>query len=267
MTLKQKFIKYIAVFLAAFLIASMSLAAFGVLSSLLGIEDKRDILSDYDNSLTVSSDVSILKLNISASQVKIVKGEEFAAATDNSEIEITEKGSVLEITEKKKLGIFEGDRLVIITVPENKVFDSVRISAGAGEMNIEALKAETLNMELGAGDIVFDSIEISGSAAINAAAGELIVRSGRINELEMNLAVGDVNLKAALTGKTEIDCAAGDIDIELAGEESDYSIEVDKGISSCKFNGKELKDDTRYGDGENIIEIDGGIGDIEITTK
>ena len=49
--------------------------------------------------------------------------------------------------------------------------------------------------------------------------------------------------------------------------ESDYSIEVDKGISSCTFNGKELKDDTRYGDGENIIEIDGGIGDIEITTK
>lgn len=267
MTLKQKFIKYLAFLLAGFLIASMALAAFGVLSSLLGIEDKRDVVSDYDNSLTVSSDITILKLSVSASQVKIVRGETLVVATDNSEIEITEKGSVLEISEKKKLGVFENDRLVIITVPENKVFESVRISAGAGEINVEALKAEALNMELGAGDIVFDSLEISGRASVNAAAGELIVRSGSINDLEMNLAVGDVNLKAALTGKTEIDCAAGDIDIELAGEEADYSIEVDKGISSCKFNGKELKDDTRYGDGKNIIEIDGGIGDIEITTK
>lgn len=267
MTAKQKFIKYIAILLAAFLIASMALAAFGVLSSFLGIEDKRDAASDYGNSLTVSPDVSILKLNISASRVKIVKGEELVAATDNSEIEITEKGSVLEISERKKLGVFENDRLVIITVPENKVFESVSISAGAGEMNIEALSAETLNMDLGAGDIVFDRIDISGSASINAAAGELIVRQGRINDLEMNLAVGDVNLKAELSGKTEIECAAGDIDIELNGEEADYSIEVDKGISSCKLNGKELKDDTRYGDGKNIIEIDGGIGDIEITTK
>lgn len=267
MTLKQKFIKYLAILLAAFLIASMALAAFGVLSSLLGIEDKRDAASDYDNSVTASPEVSILKLNISASQVKIIKGDAFVAATDNSEIEITEKGSVLEISERKKLGVFESDRLVIITVPENKVFERVSISAGAGEINVEVLKAEALNMELGAGDIVFDSIDISGSASVNAAAGELIVRSGRINDLEMNLAVGDVNLKAALTGKTEIDCAAGDIDIELAGEEADYTVEVDKGISSCKFNGKELKDDTRYGDGKNIIEIDGGVGDIEITTK
>lgn len=267
MTVKQKFTKYLGLALAAFLIAAIALGVFGILTSLLGIEDKTDIKTDYDSSYNISDSVGILQLDISASAVKIVKGESFIVATDNSEIEVNENGSVLKISEKKRIGVFNSDRLIIISVPEDKVFERVNISAGAGEIKAEILKSCVLNMNLGAGDIVIDEISISERASVNTAAGELIVKSGNINDLDMDLAVGDVNLKTELTGKTEIDCGVGDIDISLPGNADDYSVEIDKGISSAKLNGKEMKDETVYGRGKNIIEIDGGAGDISIETE
>ncbi len=266
MTVKQKFIKYVALLLAAFIIAAMALGAFSVLSSLLGIENKTDIKNDYDSSFDISDNVSSLQLDISASAVKIIKGDSFVVATDNSDAKVTENGSVLKISEKKRFGIFDTDRLIIISVPADKVFEKISIFAGAGEIKAEILNCAVLDMNLGAGDIVIDEIKINDRASVNTAAGELIIRNGSINNLSMELAVGDVNLKTALTGKTEIDCAVGDIDIALPENEDAYSIEVDKGIGSAELNGKEMKDEALYGSGKNIIEIDGGAGSITIKT-
>ena len=50
----------------------------------------------------------------------------------------------------------------------------------------------------------------------------------------------------------------------LLGSKDDYKIELDKGIGEATLEGESLKDDSVYGSGENKIDIDGGVGAINI---
>lgn len=266
MTAKQKFIKYIGILLAAFLIAAIALGVFSVLEALLGIEAKTDTENGYVNSIEITDEASVLQLDMAVADVKIVKGESFVISTDNIDTEITKNGSVVKVSEKKRLGVFNTDRTVQISIPETLVFDSVSINAGAGEVYVALLNTKELNLNLGAGNIFMGSLNVSSRAFVNAAAGELTVKNAEINNLNMDLAMGDVSVKGLLSGKTDINCGVGDVDLRLIGNEADYSFEVDKGISSVTLNGKELPDDAVYGEGINRIEIDGGAGSIEIKT-
>ena len=56
MTAKQKFIKYIGILLAAFLIAAIALGVFSVLEALLGIEAKTDTENGYVNSIEITDE-------------------------------------------------------------------------------------------------------------------------------------------------------------------------------------------------------------------
>ena len=49
------------------------------------------------------------------------------------------------------------------------------------------------------------------------------------------------------------------LNIELEDSQDIYKVEVNKGIDSIKLDGKEVIDSEIYGDGENYIEINGGI--------
>ena len=43
-----------------------------------------------------------------------------------------------------------------------------------------------------------------------------------------------------------------------------YQIKVDKGVGNATLDGKSIRDDSVYGDGQNRIDIDGGIGSVDI---
>ena len=44
----------------------------------------------------------------------------------------------------------------------------------------------------------------------------------------------------------------------------DYCIILDKGLGNATINGKNMSGDTTYGTGENKLDIDGGLGSIQI---
>ena len=78
------------------------------------------------------------------------------------------------------------------------------------------------------------------------------------------MGIGEINLTAKLTGKNEINAGIGNLNIELTGNEEDYKIQTNKGIGTVKIDGKEMSDGQKYGEGENHIDIDGGIGNIKV---
>ena len=77
------------------------------------------------------------------------------------------------------------------------------------------------------------------------------------------MGVGELDLSAKLSGNSDIDAGVGRLNLNLIG--NDYKIKVDKGIGSASINGNDIKDDTYYGEGSNIIDIDGGVGSIDIS--
>lgn len=266
MTAKQKLIKYLALAFAVFLIVSFALGIFEILSSLLEMEVKKPIGTESLYSYSVSDTVSELEISISAADLKIITGDAFCISTDNDNITCHENGSLLTVEDKERFSLSPGEA-VLIEVPADKSFDKITLNAGAGEVTVDILNTAELSMNFGAGDFFADTLFVTAKAYINCAAGEVTVNGGTVNNLEMNTAIGDVALACSLKGKTEIDCAVGDVSLDLPDSLSEYSIKLDKGICSASLNGENMEDEKRYGDGFSRIEIDGAVGDIRIKTN
>ena len=56
----------------------------------------------------------------------------------------------------------------------------------------------------------------------------------------------------------------GELNLTLTGTREDYCITLDKGVGKATLDGVKMSDDVVYGDGENTIEIDGGVGELKI---
>ncbi|MGN1444092.1 MAG: hypothetical protein ACI4XE_09625, partial [Acutalibacteraceae bacterium] len=67
-----------------------------------------------------------------------------------------------------------------------------------------------------------------------------------------------------IEGKSNLNYGIGEANLTLLGSREDYQIELDKGIGEARLEGESMRDDSVYGAGKNKIEIDGGIGAINI---
>ncbi len=266
MTPKQKLIKYFALAFAVFLIVSLSLAAFGIIDAVLGTNIRFSGQDDHFGFVAISDNINTLEVDISASELRIVSGDSFAISSQNESVSFSENGNRFVVTDVKKFS-FSSEGLVIIQIPEEKTFERVEISAGAGDIDIEKLNTSEMKMNLGAGDVYIKEIYVTKKAYISCAAGEFTVKKGAINNLETDFAVGDVELRCELSGNAEINCGIGDVSIVLPGTEENYRIEIDKGLASASINGKRVKDDTVYGEGPNRIDIGGAVGTVSVKTE
>lgn len=121
-----------------------------------------------------------------------------------------------------------------------------------------------LDLNLGAGNAIIDKLEVENKAEIEGGVGRLEISDGTINNLHLSMGVGESILNAKLLGKSEIEAGIGSVKLNLTGKEEDYKIKVEKGIGSIKLQGENLKNETTYGNGINIIDLEGGIGNIDI---
>ena len=78
------------------------------------------------------------------------------------------------------------------------------------------------------------------------------------------MGIGELTLKSRIEGQGYLDYGIGATNLTLLGNREDYQIELDKGIGEAELEGESMRDDSVYGAGENRIEIDGGIGTINI---
>ena len=149
-------------------------------------------------------------------------------------------------------------------MPIDYKFFKVSMNNGAGKVDLESINTKRLYLDLGAGKVTINNLEVGEEARIDTGAGKTVINNATINDLNLNLGVGTVTLNSKLTGNNEIDAGLGSLEINLLGNSNDYKIKVDKGIGSCKIDGNSISDNTFYGDGENIIIIDGGVGNINV---
>lgn len=82
--------------------------------------------------------------------------------------------------------------------------------------------------------------------------------------LDLDLGVGKITLTSKLTGINEINSGVGETNINLLGIKEDYQIKVDKGIGSIDIDGENILNNTYYGNGTSRVDIDGGIGSINV---
>ena len=270
MTTAQKVIKYLAIAFAIFLIITITSAILGTLFALSGILGlKKDIEENLNAEMTTTNfenkEISALNIEIAFTNLTIKTGDLLKAETDNNNIQFKQDNQKLEIKEKNKkwFSNYE-EKELILYLPEDIEFKKVKINTGAGKIDIENLNTENLEFELGAGETEIQKLTVSKECKIDGGAGKLSIRESVINDLDLDMGVGEINLTSSLTGKNEINAGVGNLNIDLQGERESYKIQADKGLGAIKIDGKEISNGETFGNGENYIEVDGGIGNIDI---
>ena len=262
----QKVIKYLALAFAIFL--SVSIIG-GIITGLTGVSY---ILSGRDNEAVgemqvypIEGEISSLSVDLSGAQLKIQTADKFSVESNHNYISVKAENGNLRIYETKKLfSVYPKGATVILKVPENFVFDEASVDTGAGKVEIETLACDVLELSLGAGKADIKNLTANSNAKIDGGAGELNIGGGKLCNLNLDMGVGKLTLKSRIEGKSDLDYGVGETNLTLLGSREDYKIEIDKGIGEARLAGESLRDDSVYGWGENRIEIDGGIGVINI---
>ena len=262
----QKVIKYLALAFAIFL--SVSIIG-GIITGLTGVSY---ILSGRDNEAVgemqvypIEGEISSLSVDLSGAQLKIQTADKFSVESNHNYISVKAENGNLRIYETKKLfSVYPKGATVILKVPENFVFDEASVDTGAGKVEIETLACDVLELSLGAGKADIKNLTANSNAKIDGGAGELNIDGGKLCNLNLDMGVGKLTLKSRIEGKSQLDYGVGETNLILLGSKDDYKIELDKGIGEARLDGESMRDDSVYGWGENRIEIDGGIGAINI---
>lgn len=259
----QKIIKYFGVALAVLLIFSIISGIMSTLSFLVGFSKDKD--DKTERFLNAYEEVKALKIEVISSNIIIKNSPIFKVESSSKYIEYQQQGSTLNIKEKK-LKSFNKAYDLIIYLPDDKL-EQVVIENGAGQVKIEKLITNNLNLNLGAGKATINQLVVSNNTKINSGAGEVIITDGNLNNLDLDMGVGKVTITTKLTGDNKIDHGIGAFELNLIGSSKDYRFEIDKGLGEVIAFGQNIKDDTTLGEGSNLVEIDSGIGQVMVNLK
>ena len=263
MTTFQKVIKYLAmgfaIFLAVTIIGGL-LSAAGLFGGLF----EGDEVSENMKTYSVASEVHDVDIEINAADLYIKEGEEFFVESNLKHIKVKEKNGLLKIEETQKLFSTYSGAVLTIYIPAGTEFDKVNLTTGAGRLTIENLSAETLDFELGAGEVSISNLIATSSADVEGGAGRITISGGALKNLDMDMGVGQLNLTTSLTGDCKMDMGIGESNITVIGNKDDYKLDIQKGLGSVSVDGKDVSEYGIGGNGTNRVEINGGIGTINV---
>lgn len=259
MSSNQRIIKGLAIGLAFIIIFTMVSIAFNILTGITGFfEDDNITYNTYD-----IIGVSDIDINIKASNL-VIKN------SDTNKIEIPNyasyniKNNKLVIKENKKSNLFKKSvSTITIYISYKNMFDNVTINGGAGNINIDDLKVNDLYLNLGAGKVTINKIDVLNNFTVDGGAGNFEIIKGNLKNVDIDMGIGNFDIKAAITGKGKIDVGVGNLNINLIDGLNNYTFDIDKGIGTIKLNNTKVSEG-KYGNGNTEITIDGGIGNIDI---
>lgn len=266
MTTLQKTIKYLAMAFAIFLTVSIIggiLSMFGLVGGFFGGEAVTEDMKTY----TVSSDIQSLEVKINAADYTIKQGDRFSVESNLKHLTVTEKNGVLTIRETKKLSSTYKGAVLTLYIPANTVFEKANITTGAGRLTVDCLSADTMDFELGAGEVKMDTLIAASDIDIDGGAGKITISGGALHDLDLNMGVGQLNLTSALTGKSDFELGVGESNITVLGNKDDYRLDIEKGIGNVTVDGTSVSNIKGQGSGNNSIEVSGGIGAIHLKFK
>lgn len=263
MTTFQKIIKYLAIALALFLVIGILETVLGVIGIVGGLFDKDAVTEDL-RSYEVSAEIDRLEIEIGAADFKIVRGSACSVESNLSKLTVKEQNGTLIIKQQTTRGVTEQKAALTLCIPEGKVFDRVELITGAGRLTVEQLSAETLVLELGAGEVRINELNASREADIAGGAGQITVDSGVLHDLDLEMGVGELNLTAALTGDCELELGIGQSNIKVLGDRAEYRLDLQKGLGSLTVDGVDVSNTKANTGGHHSLTIHGGIGAIYV---
>lgn len=212
----------------------------------------------------VSGEVRSLRMEINSADVKIQESDAFRVESNLKDLTVSVENGVLTVRQKHKAGVSYTDAMLTLYVPEGAYFGFADITTAAGRLTADGLRGETLDLKLGAGAVDIGYLEAAREADIEGGAGAITVSDGSLMNLELEMGVGELNLTAALLGECDLSFGVGESNVTLLGNKEDYSLEVEKGLGTVTVDGETVSRFKTVGSGQRIVEIQGGVGAINL---
>ena len=265
----QRITKVIADILAVWLIVCIFSGIGTALLAVIGfseIKQSVDNVSGEMEAIGISQDIEKVDIDIASASVYIKSGETFACQTNDKGFSFSEKKGKLKI-EEKNLKLFSGfgEAIIVITVPEYVILESFKIDSGTGLLSMENISCKKLTVDSGIGETSIEHVTVTEAADIEGGVGDLQIKKGTINILELSVGMGKTELNTHLTGVSEIQGGVGEISMHNTMSAENYTLSVEKGIGEVLVAGEKLKSDKTVGTGSNIINVEGGLGNMNIT--
>lgn len=228
---------------------------------------KQDVVLDETKTYEITSEIHSLDIQINAADFKIVSADNFGVESNLKYLSVSEKDGVLKIVDEPKSNSNYTNAILTLYVPNGVVFNDVDIETGAAKMTVDTLSASSVELKLGAGDVRFESLNASSEVDIDGGAGQITIVSGTLNDLSLEMGMGELNLTAAVFGESDLKFGVGESNVTLLGSKDDYKVDIEKGIGKITVDGKTVTDFGSSGNGQNHIEIEGGVGAINLNFK
>ena len=132
-------------------------------------------------------------------------------------------------------------------VPEGYSYDEVDIEMGAGDLVFDDLIADEISLEVGAGNIKINNVEARKLEAA-AGLGQVEIYGMDVEKLEAEVGMGNLTVQGSLSGDGSVECAMGNVELWLEGSEEDFNYRleaaagnIDLGRSSYSGLGQERR--------------------------
>jgi len=141
---------------------------------------------------------------------------------------------------------------------------SLNCNSASGNINLANLDLNLLALNVASGDVKISNVSAE-TADINILSGWLKYNGAKLKHLTLNMTSGNVNFEGEVTSTLQLRTLSGDVDITLAGNREDYSIEFRKLSGDIRVNGQRI-DGNFDGPGSNVGQLTGSGGRIDIDT-
>lgn len=132
---------------------------------------------------------------------------------------------------------FFSQPVVIVTVPEGTVLESLTVSAEAGRINLENLQVQRLAAKTDLGSVQAQGVTAQNSAELEAGLGTLRIYESSLTNPELKGGLGLVEYEGVLYGYGSAEVGMGALQLSLRGQQADYNITTDIGIGGSNFTG------------------------------
>lgn len=138
---------------------------------------------------------------------------------------------------------------LVIQVPKGNILNEASFEIGAGILEIENIKADSLDISVGAGEAVVKRFETA--------------------QLDVECGAGKGALSGSVTKEASVECGVGELAMALSGNQRDYDYRLKCGIGELtvgndSYTGFDSKRSIDNGTGK-LMDINCGIGQVKIT--
>lgn len=115
---------------------------------------------------------------------------------------------------------------VTLYVPSEASLGKVEVSLGAGEMELDGLKAAEIVFELGAGQVHAKGLQ-TDDLEVSVGAGDIVLTEAVLKDVQTQVGAGNFRIDGTVSGNISAECAMGNITLKLDGSESDFNYEIE----------------------------------------